>query len=167
MALVPRPRANREETGLQRKPPATRGRPVLAGSTRAALPGHTRLGLLHFTPNQYFRANQRSTTCVVPPVAAAAERPPGADAASTSTPSCPGSPRRSDAPATQRTSGPYVGSPGAKAEAPETCRRTPASRTAAPRSRTTHRAVETSARSRTPTRRQSWASSSLMRSASD
>ena len=63
---------------------------------------------------------RRSTTCVVPPVATAAERPPGADAACTSTPSCPGSPHRSDAPATRRPSSQYGAFRGAKPQAPET-----------------------------------------------
>src|ERR1035437_6591722 len=104
---------------------------VRDGSTRVQVPGRTHLGLLQIRSTSSSEPNQRSTTCVVPPVAAAAERPPGADAACTSTPSCPGSPPRSDAPATQRTSGPCGGSRGAKAEAPETGPQTPASRIAA------------------------------------
>ena len=78
-------------------------------------------------------SRKRSTTCVVPPDAAAAERPPGADAASTSTPSCPGSPHRSDAPATPRTSSPCGGSHGAKAQAAETGLQTPAGTSDRPR----------------------------------
>jgi hypothetical protein len=97
-----------------------------------------------------FTINQRSTTCVVPPVAAAAERPPGADAACTSTPSCPGSPPSSDAPAA-RSSGPCGVSRGAKAEAPQSRPQTPATRIAAAPS-TTGRAVQASARCRATAR---------------
>jgi len=112
-----------------------------------------------------FTINQRSTTCVVPPVAAAAERPPGADAACTSTPSCPGSPPSSDAPAA-RSSGPCGVSRGAKAEAPG---EPPAnSCDANSRSALHHRRGCASVRE-VPGNRPGhwWASSSLMRSASD
>ena len=106
--------------------------PAPAGDTRVLVPGAIATGphAVH-EANQKFRANQRSTTCVVPPVAAVAERPPGAAAACTSTPSCPGSHPRSDAPATHLTRSPCGGSHGAKAEAPQTGPHTPASRGAA------------------------------------
>ena len=140
---------SRDQTG--RKPVLSRRHHRLdKGRVLAGDAGVRRTSIIPVGVYWRFTINQRSTTCVVPPVAAAAERPPGADAACTSTPSCPGSPPSSDAPAA-RSSGPCGVSRGAKAEAPQ--RAAGKLRDANSRSALHHgRAVQASARCRATAR---------------
>ena len=99
----------------------TRGAP--SGSADVHILNNTHRGMMLDHYQRVGPSQPKETACVVPPVAAAVERPPGAAAVCMSTPSCPRSHPRSDAPAPP-SSGPCGGSRGAVSDAREAPART-------------------------------------------